>query len=143
MFSHPDRAAFQKRLDCEIDEYNGFELVPGIHLNGKLSLGENTADNGGVRIAWQALVATLAEQGKSVDGKIDGYTEAQRCFIAFRQVMCENTTEERSRADAQTDPHSPGRFRIDGLMRNFDEFGKAFGCHIGQPMMPENVCRVW
>jgi len=143
MFSHPDRAAFQKRLDCEIDEYNGFELVPGIHLNGKLSLGENTADNGGVRIAWQALVATLAEQGKSVDGKIDGYTEAQRYFIAFGQFMCENTTEERSRADAKTDPHSPGRFRIDGLMRNFDEFGKAFGCHIGQPMMPENVCRVW
>ncbi|HVU48516.1 MAG TPA: M13 family metallopeptidase [Terracidiphilus sp.] len=138
-----DRAAFEKRLDCEVDEYSGFEPVPGVHLNGKLTLGENTADNGGVRIAWQALLATLAEQGKSIDEKVDGYTEAQRYFIAFGQVMCENTAEQRSRADAKTDPHSPGRFRIDGVVRNFDEFGKAFGCHNGQPMMPEDACRVW
>jgi putative endopeptidase len=138
-----DRAAFQKRLDCEIDEYGSFQPVPGVHIDGKLTLGENTADNGGIRIAWQALLATLAQQGKSIDDKIDGYTEAQRYFIGFAQVWCENRTEQVSRVAAKTDPHSPGMFRANGTVRNFDEFGKAFGCHVGQPMMPENACRVW
>ena len=138
-----DHTAFQKRLDCEIDEYNGFEPVPGVHLNGKLTLGENTADNGGIRIAWQALIATLALQGKSIDDKIDGYSGAQRFFIAIGQTQCQNSTEENSRVDAKTDPHSPGQFRINGALRNFDEFAKAFGCHKGQPMMPNDACRVW
>ncbi|MFP5226026.1 MAG: M13 family metallopeptidase [Acidobacteriota bacterium] len=138
-----DRAAFQNRLDCEINEYGSFQPVPGVNLDGKLTLGENTADNGGIRIAWQALLATLAKEGKSIDDKIDGYTEAQRYFIAFGQVWCENRTEQVSRIAAKTDPHSPGRFRTNGTVQNFDEFGKAFGCHGGQPMMPENACRVW
>jgi putative endopeptidase len=138
-----DNAAFQKRLACEIDEYNGFEPVPGVHLNGKLTLGENTADNGGIRIAWQALLATLAQQGKTIDDKIDGYSEAQRYFISFAQIWCENRTEQVSRVAAKTDPHSPGMFRANGTVRNFDEFGKAFGCHVGQPMMPDDACRVW
>ncbi len=138
-----DRAAFQKRLDCEINEYSGFQPVPGVHLDGKLTLGENTADNGGIRIAWQALLDTLAKEHKSIDDKIDGYTEAQRYFISFGQVWCENRTEQVSRIAAKTDPHSPGMFRTNGTVRNFDEFGKAFGCHVGQPMMPEDACRVW
>jgi putative endopeptidase len=138
-----DRAAFQKRLDCEIDEYGSFQPIPGVNLDGKLTLGENTADNGGIRIAWQALLATLAKQGKGIDSKIDGYTEAQRYFISFAQVWCENRTEQVSRIAAKTDPHSPGMFRTNGTVRNFDEFGKAFGCHTGQAMMPENACRVW
>jgi putative endopeptidase len=138
-----DRAAFQKRLDCEINEYNSFEPIPAVHLNGRLALGENTADNGGIRIAWQGLVATLSEQGKSIDDRIDGYTEDQRFFIAIGQSQCENATDERVRVDVKTDPHSPGEFRINGVVRNFDEFGKAFGCHKGQPMMPNDACRVW
>jgi putative endopeptidase len=138
-----DKAEFQKRTDCEVQEYNSFEPVEGVHLNGKLTLGENTADNGGIHIAWQALLATLAQENKSIDDKIDGYTEAQRYFIAFGQIWCENRTDQISRMAAKTDPHSPGRFRVDGVVRNFDEFGKAFGCHTGQPMMPENACRVW
>ena len=138
-----DRAAFQKRLDCEIDEYSSFQPVPGVHVDGKLTLGENTADNGGIRIAWQALLDTLAKDHKSIDDKIDGYTEAQRYFISFAQVWCENRTEQVSRIAAKTDPHSPGMFRTNGTVRNFNQFGKAFGCHVGQPMMPENACRVW
>ncbi len=138
-----DRAAFEQRTDCEVKEYDGFEPVAGVHLNGKLTLGENTADNGGIHIAWQALQATLAQQGKSISDKIDGYTEAQRFFISFAQIWCENRTDQSSRVSAKTDPHSPGRFRADGVVRNFDEFGKAFGCHEGQPMMPEDACRVW
>lgn len=138
-----DRKAFDQKLDCEVQEYGSFEPVPGVHLNGKLTLGENTADNGGIRIAWQALLATLALQGKSIDDKIDGYSEAQRYFISFAQVWCENRSEQISRVAAKTDPHSPGMFRANGTVRNFDEFGKAFGCHVGQPMMPEDACRVW
>jgi putative endopeptidase len=138
-----DRTAFDQRTDCEVKEYDGFEPVPGVHLNGKLTLGENTADNGGIHIAWQALQSTLAQEGKSIDEKIDGYTEAQRYFIAYAQVWCENRTDQASRVAAKVDPHSPGRFRVDGVVSNFDEFGKAFGCHKGQPMMPEDVCRVW
>jgi putative endopeptidase len=138
-----DRKAFDERTDCEVQEYNGFEPVEGVHLNGKLTLGENTADNGGIHIAWRALLSTLQQDGKSIDDKIDGYTEAQRYFIAFGQIWCENRTDQISRMSAKTDPHSPGRFRVDGVVRNFDEFGKAFGCHTGQPMMPETACRVW
>lgn len=138
-----DRAAFEEKTDCEVKEYDSFEPVPGVHLNGKLTLGENTADNGGIRIAWQALLATLAQQGKSIDEKIDGYTEAQRYFISFAQIWCQNATDQHERVAAKVDPHSPGRFRVDGVVRNFDEFGKAFGCREGQPMMPENACRVW
>lgn len=138
-----DRAAFDQRTDCEVKEYSGFEPVPGVNLNGKLTLGENTADNGGIHIAWQALQDTLAKQGKSIDEKIDGYTEAQRFFIAYGQVWCQNIRDQASRVAAKVDPHSPGMFRVNGVVRNFDEFGKAFGCHEGQPMMPTDACRVW
>ncbi len=144
-----DREKFNDRTDCEVKEYNGFEAAPahdGIaaqNLNGKLTLGENTADNGGLRIAYMALLDTLARESKSLDEKIDGYTSAQRFFIGFAQVWCSNQTEQSARQLALTDPHSPGRWRTNGSVQNFDEFGKAFGCHKGQPMYPENSCRVW
>jgi len=144
-----DRKAFVERTDCEVAEYGGFEAAaahgdtPAQHLNGKLTLGENTADNGGLRIAWLALLDTLAAQGKSINDKIDGYTEAQRYFISFGQVWCQNQTEPSARQRALTDSHSPGRWRTNGAVQNFDEFGKAFGCKQGQPMYPANSCRVW
>jgi putative endopeptidase len=146
-FTPEDEKKFNERTQCVSDEYGSFEAAPGQKQNGKLTLGENTADNGGIRIAFQALEATLAKQGvNDLDGKqdvVDGYTPAQRFFIAFGQVWCENRTEEYSRIAAKTDPHSAGRFRTDGTVQNFDEFGKAFGCKVGQPMMPEKSCRVW
>jgi putative endopeptidase len=144
-----DRKQFVERTDCEATEYSGFEAAPAHDtqpqqkLNGKLTLGENTADNGGLRIAYLALLDTLASEGKTIDDKIDGYTEKQRYFLGFAQVWCENQTEQSSRQRALTDPHSPGRWRVNGSVQNFDEFGKAFGCTKGQPMYPENACRVW
>uniref|UniRef100_A0A7V5CTW7 M13 family peptidase n=1 Tax=Acidobacterium capsulatum TaxID=33075 RepID=A0A7V5CTW7_9BACT len=138
-----DRKAFDQRTDCEVKEYGGFQPIPGVHLNGRLTLGENTADNGGLRIAYQALKTTLAKQGKTLNEKIGGYTEAQRYFIEFAQIWCENRTPQVAALSAKTDPHSPGRFRTNGTVRNFPAFGKAFGCKIGDPMMPENACRVW
>jgi putative endopeptidase len=144
-----DRKQFTERTDCVADEYSGFETAaahgdaPAQKLNGKLTLGENTADNGGLRIAYMALLDALASQGKSVDEKIGGYTEAQRYFIGFAQVWCQNQTEQEARRRALVDPHSPGKWRVNGSVQNFDEFGKAFGCTKGQPMYPAQACRVW
>jgi len=139
-----DRTAFDERTGCEVNEYGSFEPVAGQKLNGKLTLGENTADNGGIRIAYQALMSVLAKEGASAEKKkIDGYTPEQRYFISFAQIWCENVRDEYARVAARTDPHSPGQFRVNGVVQNFDEFGKAFGCHKGQPMMPEKPCVVW
>jgi putative endopeptidase len=144
-----DRKAFTVRTDCVANEYSGFEAAPAKgdvaaqKLNGKLTLGENTADNGGLRIAYMALLDTLAAEGKSINDKIDGYTEEQRYFLGFAQVWCQNQTEPSARQSALTDPHSPGKWRVNGSVQNFDEFGKAFGCTVGQPMYPANACRVW
>jgi len=144
-----DRKKFTERTDCVADEYSGFETAPAHDnqpqqkLNGKLTLGENTADNGGLRIAYMALLDSLAAEGKSIDEKIDGYTETQRYFIGFAQVWCQNQTEQLARQLALVDPHSPGRWRVNGSVQNFDEFGKAFGCKKGQPMYPVQACRVW
>jgi putative endopeptidase len=138
-----DRAAFDQRTACIANEYSQFQPVPGVHLNGKLTLGENTADNGGIHIAWAALMSTLAQEGRSVQEQIDGYTEAQRFFISYGQIWCQNVTPQFSRVAAKVDPHSPGRFRVNGVVQNFPEFGRAFGCHKGQPMMPEQTCRAW
>jgi putative endopeptidase len=144
-----DRKAFTDRTECVAKEYDGFEVAsahgdaPAQHLNGHLTLGENTADNGGLRIAYMALLDALADEGKSIDDKIGGFTEAQRYFISFAQVWCQNGTEQDARRRALIDPHSPGEWRVNGSVQNFDEFGKAFGCKKGQPMYPVNSCRVW
>ena len=144
-----DRKAFQERTECVAKEYDGFEAAPATgdtpaqHLNGHLTLGENTADNGGLRIAYMALLDTLAAQGKQIDEKIDDYTEAQRYFLGFAQVWCQNSKDAYNRQAALTDPHSPGKWRVNGSVQNFEEFGKAFNCSKGKPMYPENSCRVW
>ena len=139
-----DRKAFTERTDCEVKEYDGFAPEPGANLNGKLTLGENTADNGGIRIAFLALQNTLAAEGKNVDGpKSDGFTPAQQFFISYGQIWCESRRPEYSRMMVKVDPHSPGKFRVNGVVENFDEFGKAFHCKKGSPMYPENSCRVW
>ncbi len=144
-----DRKNFTERTDCEVTEYNGFDAspahddLPAQKLNGKLTLGENTADNGGLRIAYMALLDTLAAEHKSIEDKIDGYTESQRFFLSFGQIWCQNQTDQSARQSALTDPHSPGRWRTNGSVQNFEEFGKAFGCKKGQPMYPAHSCRVW
>ena len=141
-----DLKHFNERTECTAKEYDGFEVAPGQKLNGHLTLGENTADNGGLRIAYQALKETMEKSGDGsgfTNGKKEGYTPEQRFFISFAQVWCQNQTEQSARVRAKTDPHSSGEWRTDGSVQNFDEFGKAFGCKVGQPMMPANVCRTW
>jgi endothelin-converting enzyme/putative endopeptidase len=135
-----DAQAYQQRSACLVDEYAGFTAVDNLKLNGQLTLGENTADNGGLRIAMMALLNTLA--GKSAPN-IDGFTPQQRLFLGWGRIWCENMTDEERRLLALTNEHSPSRFRVNGVLRNMPEFRKAFACRAGQPMAPETACRVW
>ena len=138
-----DRAKFEERTECEAKEFDSFEPTPGTHLNGHLTLGENTADNGGLHVAYAALHTELAKTPSAESRKIDGYTPDQRYFLGYAQVWCENTRPEEAQVRAKTDPHSPGRFRVNGEVQNFDKFGEAWGCKKGDPMYPVNSCRVW
>jgi endothelin-converting enzyme/putative endopeptidase len=134
-----DGSEFEKRAACVANEYSGFSPVDGLNLNGRLTLGENTADNGGVRVALMALEDTLGGNRE----KVDGFTPEQRFFLGFAQDFCENTAPAQSRVRVFTDPHSPGRFRVNGTVQNMPEFREAFSCHEGQPMVSANSCRVW
>jgi predicted metalloendopeptidase len=115
-------------------------VAGGVHVNGRLTLGENTADNGGLRIALMALEETL--KGQKVPLK-DGFTPPQRLFLGWGQVWCQNETEESAQLRAQVDPHSPGRYRVNGVVVNMPEFQQAFSCAKGSAMVRENACRVW
>jgi putative endopeptidase len=141
-WTEEDAKEFEKRAGCIADEYSGFTVAGDVHLNGKLTLGENTADNGGVRIAYMALMQTLADAAKK-PGPIDGFPPEQRFFLGFAQVWCQNETEESARLRATVDPHAPGRYRVNGVVTNMPEFQQAFGCKAGDAMVRENACRVW
>ncbi|HTG33804.1 MAG TPA: M13 family metallopeptidase [Thermoanaerobaculia bacterium] len=135
-----DAKEFEKRAACLAQEYSGFTVAGDVHLNGELTLGENTADNGGVRIALMALEDTL--KGSTAPLR-DGFTPQQRLFLGWGQIWCENATEQGARLQAQTNPHSPGRYRVNGVVSNMPEFQKAFNCAPKAPMVRENACRVW
>ena len=135
-----DAAEFEKRASCLVDEYSSFKAVDEVKVNGKLTLGENTADYGGLRLAYMALMEDLAARTMP---KADGFTSEQRFFLAYAQSNCENEADELLRLGAQTDPHSPPKFRVNGVVQNMPEFQKTFGCRLGQPMARKTACRVW
>jgi len=138
-----DRKKFDAMTDCEVKEYGNFTAIDNLNVNGKLTLGENTADNGGIRLAYFAFIEDAKRKGIDLDARQDGYTPLQQFFIAYGQNWCGATRPERLRLQVQTDPHSPRDFRVNGVVQNMQEFGKAFGCKVGQPMMPANACHVW
>ena len=145
-----DAREFEKRAACVANEYGSFTAVDDLKLNGKLTLGENTADNGGARIALMALLSTLQQQAKSTSAaedpltqKVDGFTPEQRFFLGFAGVWCENVSDQFARFAVTVDPHSPGRWRTNGVVQNMPEFQKAFSCKAGQPMVSANACHVW
>jgi putative endopeptidase len=139
-----DGKEFEKRVSCIADEYSDFVAVDDTKLNGRLTLGENTADNGGARIALAALEHMIADDKTGKEGQsIDGYTPEQRFFLGFGRVWCEKQRPEFLRMQVSTNPHSPGRYRVNGVVQNMPEFQKAWGCKAGQPMVAENACHVW
>jgi putative endopeptidase len=139
-----DAKEFEKRASCVADEYSNFVAVDDLKINGRLTLGENTADNGGARVALMALEHMIAEDktGKEAE-KIDGYTPEQRFFLGFGRVWCEKRRPELARSQVLTNPHSPGKWRVNGVVQNMPEFQQAWGCKAGQPMVSANACRVW
>jgi endothelin-converting enzyme/putative endopeptidase len=143
-WTEQDGKEFEKRASCVANEYSGFTSIDDLKLNGRLTLGENTADNGGARISFNALEQIIAadKTGKEAQ-EIDGYTPEQRFFLGFARVWCEQRRPEAARSLVLTDPHSPGKFRVDGVVQNMPEFQKAWGCKAGQPMVSANACRVW
>jgi endothelin-converting enzyme/putative endopeptidase len=135
-----DAREFDKREECVANEYSSFTVAPGVHVNGKLTLGEDTADNGGLRIAMIALMNRI---GSKPQAKIDGFTPQQRFYLAFAEVWCSNDREEALRLQVNTNPHAPAKDRVIGAIQNAPEFQKAFSCKAGQPMVSANACRVW
>ena len=138
-----DEKKFIEKADCTVKEYSSFVAVDDVKVNGKLTLGENTADNGGLRLAFMALLEDAKRKNIDLKEKQDGYTPIQQFFLGHGQTWCGSTRPEQLRLQVQTDPHSPRQFRVNGVVQNMPEFGEAFGCKAGQPMMPQNVCRVW
>jgi putative endopeptidase len=135
-----DAKGFEDRINCIRDQYAQYIIVDDIHINSKLTSGEDVADLGGTLlayIAWQRQ-----EQGKTLQN-IDGFTPDQRYFIGMAQWACENERPENLRVSAVTNPHSPGFARVNGVVSNMPEFQKAFGCKVGQPMVHTPSCRVW
>jgi endothelin-converting enzyme/putative endopeptidase len=137
-----DAEEFKKRADCIANEYSGFSPVEGVNLNGRLTLGENGADNAGIRLAFMALMSALADGSVSKE-KLDGFTAQQRFFLGYAQIWCQNERPEAAKTMVRTDPHSPGEFRVDGVVQNMPEFANAFSCSEGQPMVSAKACRVW
>jgi putative endopeptidase len=137
-----DEQKFQVRTQCVQDQYSQFIVVDDIHINGKLTLGEDVADLGGEILAYMAWKD--ATKAKNLQ-PIDGLTPDQRFFVGFAQWACANERPEEMRMRAATDPHSPAKYRVNGVVVNMPDFAHAFSCKAGQPMVnpPDKVCRVW
>jgi putative endopeptidase len=135
-----DARAFEKRTACIVDQYAQYTVVDDVKINSRLTLGEDVADLGGLILAWFAWKDATA--GQKLEPR-DGLTPDQRFFVGFAQWACENVRPEQLRVSAVTNPHSPGVWRVNGVVANIPEFAAAFGCKAGQPMARENACRVW
>ncbi|HXZ27553.1 MAG TPA: M13-type metalloendopeptidase, partial [Terriglobales bacterium] len=133
-------AEFQKRAQCVQEQYARYVVVDDVHINSKLTLGEDVADLGGLILAWMAWKEDT--KGQKLE-PIEGLTPEQRFFVGYAQSWCTNSRPEILRMRATTDPHSPDRYRTNGVVVNLPEFQQAFQCKAGQPMAPEKRCRVW
>jgi endothelin-converting enzyme/putative endopeptidase len=135
-----DAEEFEKRAACISNQYSQYTVVDDIKINGKLTLGEDTADLGGEILAYMAWKRATSSQDLKA---ADGLTPAQRFFAGFAQWACGDERVESKRLNAITNPHSPDEYRINGVVSNMPEFREAFACKAGQPMVREPVCRVW
>lgn len=142
-WSPEDAKKFEIRTDCLVKEYGGFTAVDDVKVNGKLTLGENTADNGGLVLAYMAYLERAKANGVDLTAEKDGYTSPQRFYIGFAQNWCENARPEQVRNQVLTDGHSPNRFRANGAIVNQPGFAAAFACKKGAAMVPAASCRVW
>ena len=141
-----DATEYDKRGKCIADEYTQEvpEAGPGVKQDGRLTQGEDTADNGGLHLAFMALQESLARQGKDLDTKeADGLTPRQRFFLSYAFSWCDIYRPELLRTLVLTDPHSYPKYRVNNVVSNMPEFWKAFGCHADQKMVRTKACRIW
>ncbi len=132
---------FEERTQCMSGYYAQYEALPGLHLNGDLTNGENIADVGGTKLAYHAYRAVREKAPRRFVA--DGFTEDQQFFLALGQAWCEKSSDEFMKMLVATDPHSPPRFRVIGTVSSLPEFGDAFACRPGSKMRPEKICKVW
>jgi endothelin-converting enzyme/putative endopeptidase len=139
-----DAKAYEQRGECIADEYTQEIPEAGVKQNGHLTQGEDTADNGGLRLAFMAVTNKLQAEGKSVDAKeADGWTPRQKFFLSYANSWCQQYRPELMRTIVLTNPHSIPKYRIDNVVSNMPEFQEAFSCKKGTPMVRANQCRVW
>lgn len=141
---------FEKRAQCVSQFYSKYEPLPGLHVNGNLTNGENIADMGGLKAAFQAFQAAKEKEARTrhitedlIRETFDGLTNDQLFFVSFAQLWCGKTTDAQLRISVTTDPHSPYEYRVNGPASNSHEFAAAFKCPRGSPMNPEGKCSIW
>jgi endothelin-converting enzyme/putative endopeptidase len=140
-WSRPVAEEFDRRAACVERQYSEYTAVGDVKVNGRLTLGENLADLGGLALAYQAYQASRA--GRPPEAPVAGFTPAQQFFLAHAQAWCQLIREENARLRAVTDPHSPARWRVNGPLSNLPAFAEAFRCQAGSPMVRAERCEVW
>jgi putative endopeptidase len=138
-----DGQKFNERAQCMVKQYDAIEVVPGVHINGTLTLGENLADLGGLWLAWLAWLDKAEASHLDMDAKTDGYTPAQRFWVAYAQQWCTQTRPEQLRTQVQTNPHAPDEYRTNSVLQDLPEFAKSFNCKKDAKMVSAMPCRVW
>jgi predicted metalloendopeptidase len=140
-WTEDDRKLFEERAACVVDQWDKYEIQPGIFMVGKLALGENIGDFAGLTVAYDAFMKSL--EGKPRPANIDGFTPEQRFFLGWAQIWASKYTPEAERLQAKNGPHSLPRWRVNGPLSNMPQFAKAFGCKQGQSMVRANACSIW
>lgn len=136
-----DRKKFEERADCVVNQFGGYQIQEGLNINGKLTLGENIADLGGLAMAYKAYQKSL--EGKPKPANIDGFTPEQRFFLGYAQVWSTKSTPEFERQQVLTDSHSHARYRVNGPLSNLPQFAEAFACKTGDKMVRAVSCKIW
>ena len=140
-WSRPVGEEFVRRAECVVKQYDAYPVIDEVKLNGKLTLGENIADLGGLKLAFAAYQASRA--GKLPEAPVGRYTADQQFFLAAAQVWCTQIRPENARLRAATDPHSSPRWRVNGPLSNLPEFAQAFQCKTGDAMVRAERCDIW
>jgi putative endopeptidase len=134
-------AKFKEKTTCVVEQYNQYEVLPGVKVNGSLTTGENIADVGGIKLAFRAYRALRNGADKVVVA--DGRNEDQQFFLGFAQSWCAKVRPELAALLANVDPHSPARWRVNGTLQDTPAFAEAFSCKLGSRMRPKSACEVW
>ena len=140
-WTQEDRKKFEERANCVVEQFNGYEVQPGLFINGKLTLGENIGDLGGLIMAYNGFKKSM--EGKPRPANIDGFTPEQRFFLGWAQVWAAKSTPEVQRVLVASDPHSDPLYRVNGPLANLPQFAEAWGCKVGQKMVRPKPCQIW